>query len=203
MQQTMAFPQQQKTDITIDQVIRKVVDAIKRERETPVQYFKKFDAFQSRKFQTWELMAMFQLTYPEARIITNHLDKKFGHTVEFKALCQELSGSFGDQLNFFEFNAQSDYAVRLEQSTSLYQFRKLAQVLRESKELAPNSATYHEAFITLQKKNQSGEKKYTITHIALQEVLMQKCANNLNLDECEQLISFIQLQPESREIHLV
>ena len=64
-------------------------------------------------------MVMFQLTYPEARTITNNLDKEFGHAVEFKALCQLLSSHLGGQLNFSDFNDKSDYAVRLEQQPSL------------------------------------------------------------------------------------
>ena len=64
-------------------------------------------------------MVMFQLTYPEARTITNHLDKEFGHLVELRALCQLLSSDFGRQLNMSDFDEKSNYAVRLEQSTSL------------------------------------------------------------------------------------
>jgi len=76
----------------------------------------------------------------------------------------------------------------------------LAKSLRESKELAPNSGTYQEAFINLQKKYQSGDKKNTIPRNLLKDALGQKCANNSNLDA---LIDFMQLQEGGHEIHLI
>ena len=40
----------QQSKITLDQVLTKVVQEIRNKQETPFHFFKKFDAFQSRKF---------------------------------------------------------------------------------------------------------------------------------------------------------
>lgn len=55
--------------------------------ERPSQFFYQFDAFMDRKFEVWELMAMFEISLTSARVIAKAIDKQFGAQVPLKQLC--------------------------------------------------------------------------------------------------------------------
>jgi hypothetical protein len=69
--QSLNFPQSQDTQaLSYEQIISKIANVI--EQNDPRNgnlFFKEFDAYFDRKYQVWEIAAMFEISLKEARSI--------------------------------------------------------------------------------------------------------------------------------------
>ena len=80
--------------------------------ERPSQFFNQFDAFLDRKFEVWELMAMFEIPLTSARVSAKTIDQQFGAQVLLKQLCYQINSFRQIQIDELGFNGMSEYVER-------------------------------------------------------------------------------------------